>query len=211
MGRVRVLTAVVAALLLTGCSGGGPTPPTDAQRSEAVASVAELGPDAFGLGEPIAEAGQDICQEGQQNVKVKEVDSACTVGRSWILPAAEGRAQVDGAIESMQERLDGLGCEPLVSRSLDLALRYWREGVQSDPGALPGRRFSCGDAEVDVATLSPTDARLTPITLVGDLTGDDVGEPETDPFPADVETLVRRSGQALLWQITVTQQYAVRP
>lgn len=211
MGCVRVLTAVVAALLLVGCSGGGPAAPTDAQRSEAVASVAELGPDALGLGEPLATASQDVCQEGQQNSKVTEVESACTVGRSWILPAAEGRADVAGAIDALRDRLADRGCESVRKGGLDLAARYWSDGVQEEPGMLPGSTFACGSTEVEVSSVSPAEPRVSPISLVGDLTGGDVGEPDTEAFPSDVEQRVEDSGQVLLWQITVTQQYAVRP
>ena len=208
---MRVLSAVLALLLLAGCSDPEPTPPTQEQRAEAEAAVEKLGPAAWDLGEPLATAAQDICQEGQQNSKVKEVDSACTAGRSWILPAADGRADVAGAIDAMRTRLQGLGCEPVGSDALDKARRYWADGVQDEPGMLPGSRFSCDDARVEVSSVSPAEPRVTPISLVGDLTGGDVAEPDTEAFPADVEQRVEDSGQALLWQITVTQQYAVRP
>lgn len=208
---MRVLIAVVAALLLVaGCSDPEPAAPTQEQRAEAEAAVEKLGPDAWGLGEPIATASQDICQEGQQNSKVKEVDSACTAGRSWILPAAGGRADVASAIDAMRTRLQGLGCEPVGSDALDKARRYWADGVQDEPGMLPGARFSCDDARVQVSSVSPGEPRVTPISLVGDLTGADVGEPDTEAFPADVEQRVEESGQALLWQITVAQTYAVQ-
>lgn len=203
-------TVVLLALTLAAC-GGAPAAPTEQERRVAETAVQELGPAAWDLGEPIAAASQDICQEGQQNYKVKEVDSACTVGRSWILPAAKGRADVAGAIDAMRSRLQGLDCEPVGSDALDKARRYWADGVQDEPGMLPGSRFTCGDARVEVSSVSTGEPRVTPISLVGDLTGGDVGEPDTEAFPADVEQRVEHSGQALLWQITVTQQYAVRP
>jgi hypothetical protein len=202
-------TVVLLALLAAAC-GGAPAGPTEAERREADAAVQQLGPDAWDLGEPVAAARQDVCQEGQRNTKVHEVASACTVGRSWVLPAAAGREGVAEAIERMEGRLDALACEPVGDQSLEVALRYWREGVQREPGMLPAGRFTCGDTRVEVATLSPREDRVTPITLVGDLTGGDVGEPETDPFPTDVEERVADSGQAMLWQVTVTRRYAVR-
>lgn len=208
---MRVLIAVVAALLLVaGCSDPVATAPTQEERAEAEAAIEELGPAAWDLGDPVASASQDVCQEGQQNSKVKEVDSACTVGRSWILPAAEGRADVAGAIDAMRTRLQGLDCEPVGSDALDKARRYWADGVQDEPGMLPGSHFSCDGARVEVSSVSPGEPSVTPISLVGDLTGGDVGEPETEAFPSDVEQRVEDSGQVLLWQITVTQTYAVR-
>lgn len=202
-------TVVLLVLLLVGC-GGAPAAPSEDERRAAEAAVQELGPDAWDVGEPVSAARRDVCQEGQQNAKVREVDAACTLGRSWVLPAARDRAQVAGAIEEMQARLADLGCESVGSSALDKALRYWTEGVQDEPGSLPGDRFRCGGTEVDVSTLSPAEDRVTPIALVGDLTGGDVGEPRTDEFPADVGARVRSSGQAMLWQVTVTRQYAVR-
>ncbi len=202
-------TVVLLALLAAAC-GGAPAGPTAAERRDAGAAVQRLGPDAWDLGDPLAEAGQDVCQRGQQNWKVDEVDAACTLGRSWVLPAAERRGDVTGAIEDMRARLARLGCESVGSSSLDKALQYWTEGVQAEPGSLPGDRFTCDGTEVDVATLSPAADDVTPITLVGDLTGGDVGEPEVDPFPSDLEARIRASDQAMLWQITVTREYAVR-
>lgn len=206
------MTALVLVLVgsLAGCADARPAEPTAAEREAAAGRVEALGPEVWDLGEPLASAGQDVCQEGQQNWKVEEVDSACTVGRSWILPAARSRADVAGAIDAMRARLAGLDCEPVGSDALDRARRYWADGVQDEPGKLPGARFTCGDARVEVSSVSPAEPRVTPISLVGDLTGGDVGEPRTEEFPADVEQSVQGSGRALLWQITVTQQYAVR-
>lgn len=207
---MRVLTAATALLLLAGCSDAAPTPPTQEQRAEAGAAVERLGPDAWDLGEPLAAAMQDVCQEGQQSSKVDEVDSACTLGRSWILPAAASRADVAGAIDAMTDRLADLGCESTLKDGLATASRYWRDGVQAEPGRLPGSTFTCGTSEVDVGTLSPVEPRPTSVASVGDLTGGSVGEPDVDDFGTDVEQRVEDSGQALLWQITVTQTYAVQ-
>lgn len=207
---MRLLTAVLALLLITGCSDPEPTPPSDAQRARAEAKVEELAPDVWGLGAPIAEARQDICQEGQQSSKVTEVDSACTLGRSWIVPAAASRSDVAGAIDDLGDRLADAGCESSKRGGLDVAARYWREGVQSEPGLLPGSSFRCGSRGVDVSTVSPEQSRPRSIVSVGDLTGGTLGEKDTDDFGADVRREVEASGQALLWQITVTQTYAVR-
>ncbi|WP_311208975.1 MULTISPECIES: hypothetical protein [unclassified Aeromicrobium] len=207
---MRVLSAVLALLLLAGCSDPEPTPPTQEQRADAEAKVEELAPDAWGLGAPIAEARQDICQEGQQSSKVSEVDSACTLGRSWIVPAAASRSDVAGAIDDLSDRLADAGCESAMRGGLDVAARYWREGVQSEPGSLPGSSFRCGSRGVDVSTVSPEQPGPRSIVSVGDLTGGTVGEKDTDDFGADVRREVEASGQALLWQITVTQTYAVR-
>ena len=49
-----------------------------------------------------------------------------------------------------------------------------------------------------------------PVSVIGDLTGGDVGAPTLQEFPDDVEATVRRSGAVLLWQVTASVEYAVR-
>lgn len=201
----------VVLLVVAGCGASAPERPSDAdlapERSAAEKAVSAFGPSAWDLGDPLAEASRDVCQDGQRNSKVHEVAFGCTVGRSWLLPAAGDRDDVEVALETMLDRLADLGCEPVGEGGLDVALRYWTEGTTGDAGALPTGRYTCDGTDVQLQPVSATNLRLDPVSVIGDLTGGDVGTPQEQPFAADVEQQVEATGDALLWQVTASRTY----
>lgn len=204
------LPLLAVLLLAAGCTSA-PEAPTEAQRDDAVAAVEEYGPDAWGLGDALAAASADVCQEGQENYKVDEVGFACTVGRSWVLPAARTDADVTAAIDAMSAAVDELGCEPVGSKDwLAEARRYWVEKVQAEPGRLPSGRFTCDDVTVEIGTLSAAVPDLTRIEGVATLTGGDVGTPDVEDYPADAEQQVRDTGAAMLWEVVASTRYATQ-
>lgn len=210
---MRRSVLVVALVLLASC--GRPDLPDPrslgAERSAARSQAQELGPTAWRRGDALAEAANDLCQSGQQNYKVDEIDFACTLGESWLLTGVSTRDEVAGDLRAMSEQVARLGCEPATQgSSLGDAQRYWTD-AQDEPGALPGGRFRCADdVLLQVRPLSAAEPYVVPVSVIGDLTGGDVGAPTLQEFPDDVEATVRRSGAVLLWQVTASVDYAVR-
>lgn len=210
-GRLGVAVLATAYAVSAGC-GFSPPDPESAQireEREAAAQATEaLGPAAWGLGEPLGAAVKDVCQQGQRNWKVKEIRFACTFGRSWVTPGVDRPAEVAAALDDLVARVEDAGCTGTHNGSLDQAIRYWEDGTQREPGSLPGGRYDCDGVELELTPVSPADGYVTPIAVVGRLTGADVATPTLEEFPDDLERTVAASDQAMLWQVTATTTYA---
>lgn len=210
--RVAGWLAVVALACTLSACGQTPDPhgaEVEAARDAAAEKVAALGPEVWGLGEPLAGAARDVCQKGQRNWKVKEARFACTLGRSWVLPGAAADDEVRAQLRDLQARAEQAGCAGF--DDLRHAQEYWRAGQQDDPGRLPGGRYTCGAVDLELTPASPTESYLAPISLIGSLTGEDVAVLQNEEFPADLDARVRAFGGVLVWQVTASSRYVEQP
>ncbi|GAA3607516.1 hypothetical protein GCM10022199_09110 [Marihabitans asiaticum] len=201
-----------ALLTLTACGMSGAERPGEdsADRRAATTSVERFGPQAWGLGEPIARARKDVCQEGQRNWKVTEARYACTVGYSWVLDGASGPDEVSAVLSTLHQTARDLGCKARPKSDLTRAQRYWREEIQTEPASLPSGRYECEGVTLELSPLGPEDPYVEPISLVGSLTGGDVATRVLDEFPDDLERRVESSAQVMLVQVSATATYDVQ-